>query len=124
MLKLYPNIKRRREELGLTQAQLAERIGYADKTMISKIEKGNIDLPQSKIAAIARALLTTPAALMGWIDETEPSDAERALIDGYLLDPKIRELVLFAGGIEPGENRDKYIDAIISAYKALMPAQK
>ena len=68
MLDLYKNIKARREELGLTQAQLAEKIGYADKTMISKIEKGSVDLSQSKISTIAEALRTTLAKLMGWED--------------------------------------------------------
>ncbi len=68
MLDLYKNLKARREELGMTQAQLAEKIGYADKTMISKIEKGSVDLSQSKIAVIAKALKTTPSELMGWTD--------------------------------------------------------
>ena len=72
MLDLYKNIKARREELGLTQAQLAEKIGYADKTMISKIEKGSVDLSQSKISTIAEALKTTPARLMGWEDTDSP----------------------------------------------------
>lgn len=72
MLELYRNIKMRREALGLTQAQLAELSGYADKTMISKIEKGAVDLSQSKIVAIAAALKTTPRALMGW-DKSIPS---------------------------------------------------
>ena len=70
MLELYRNIKRRREELGITQGQLAELIGYADKTMVSKIENGAVDLAQSKIVSIAKALKTTPAALMGW--ENQP----------------------------------------------------
>lgn len=69
MLELYMNIRKRREELGLNQTQLAKLIGYADKTMISKIEKGQVDLPQSKIVIIADALRTTPAALMGWEKE-------------------------------------------------------
>lgn len=48
-MKLYDNIKKRREELRMTQGELAAKTGYADKTMISKIENGNVDLPQSKI---------------------------------------------------------------------------
>lgn len=68
MLDLYMNIKKRRESLGMSQTKLAELSGYADKTMISKIENGNIDLAQSKIVAIANALKTTPRALMGWDD--------------------------------------------------------
>lgn len=68
MLDLYMNIKKRREDIGMSQTKLAELTGYADKTMISKIENGNVDLAQSKIVAIAKALKTTPRALMGWDD--------------------------------------------------------
>lgn len=72
-MKLYENIRKRREELRMTQGDLAAKTGYADKTMISKIEKGVIDLPQSKIYLFAQALNTTPRALMGWTSEnTQP----------------------------------------------------
>ena len=70
MLKLYENIKNRRLELGLTQTQLADKLGYADKSMIAKIEKGSIDLPQSKILAFANALNLSPGDLMGWEDSS------------------------------------------------------
>ncbi len=66
MLQLYKNIKNRRTELHLTQSELADKMGYADKSMIAKIEKGLVDLPQSKILAFANALETTPSYLMGW----------------------------------------------------------
>ena len=49
MLQLYKNIKSRRIELNMTQSDLASKIGYADKSMIAKIEKGVIYLPQSKL---------------------------------------------------------------------------
>lgn len=70
MLQLYTNIRNRRKELGLTQTELAERLGYADKSMIAKIEAGNIDLAQSKIWAFADALQTSPSDLYGW-DESQ-----------------------------------------------------
>lgn len=72
MLKLYENIRNRRLELTLTQDELARRLGYSGKSMIAKIEKGLVDLPQSKIEAFADALHTTPCVLMGW--DTEDSD--------------------------------------------------
>lgn len=78
MLNLYTNIKNRRLELDLTQTQLAERLGYADKSMIAKIEKGQIDLSHSKILALAAALQTTPGDLMGWEDEASSSAAAPA----------------------------------------------
>lgn len=65
MLQIYTNIKTRRKQLGYTQTELAKKLGYADKSMIAKIEKGQVDLSQSKIMAFAKALETTASALMG-----------------------------------------------------------
>jgi len=62
-------IKTRREELKMTQTALAEATGYTGKTAISKIENGINDLTQSKIISFAHALRTTPAYLMGWVDD-------------------------------------------------------
>lgn len=61
-------IRSRREELKLSQNALAELIGYADKSAISKIENGINELNQSKIAMFADALQTTTSYLMGWTD--------------------------------------------------------
>lgn len=74
MLQLYKNIKHRRKELGMTQTDLAKKLGYTDKSMISKIENGSIDLPQSKIISFAEVLNISPSDLMGW---EEPSPANK-----------------------------------------------
>lgn len=89
MLKLYENIKNRRLELGLTQTQLADKLGYADKSMIAKIEKGSIDLPQSKILAFANALKLAPGDLMGWDDNPSSSAPDQAAV----LDPAEEHLL-------------------------------
>lgn len=69
MLKLYQNIKRLREERGLSQDTLAKLTGYTDRSSITKIEKGQVDLQQSKIELFAKALGTTSRDLMGWDEE-------------------------------------------------------
>ncbi len=66
MLVLYENIRRRREELGISQEELANMLGYKSRSSINKIEKGINDIPQSKIVEFARALRITPEELMGW----------------------------------------------------------
>ena len=66
MLDLYKNIKKRRLELDMSQQELAEAVGYKGKSMISQVEKGLVDLPESMIIKFADALYTTPATLMGW----------------------------------------------------------
>ena len=72
MANIYERIKARRQELGLTVEELANRMGYKDKSSISKIENGKADIPQSKVEAFARALETTTAYLMGIDEEKEP----------------------------------------------------
>ena len=70
-MTLGERIKARRKEIGMTQTELANKTGYADKSAISKIEKGMIELGQKGIVTFANALDTTPAFLMGWLDEED-----------------------------------------------------
>lgn len=70
MTEIGKNIAYRRTELGMTQEELAKRMGYKSKTSINKIEKGINDIPQTKIVKFAEVLRTTPAYLMGW-EKTE-----------------------------------------------------
>lgn len=109
MLELYKNIKKRRQQLKMTQTDLALKMGYADKSMIAKIEKGNVDLPQSKILAFANALETTPGELMGWDYETEATETVDNI---YKLDKiKLPMLGKVACGepIFADEDRESYI---------------
>lgn len=109
MLELYKNIKRRRQQLKMTQTDLALKMGYADKSMIAKIEKGNVDLPLSKILAFANALETTPGELMGWDYETEATETVDNI---YKLDKiKLPMLGKVACGepIFADEDRESYI---------------
>jgi phage repressor protein C with HTH and peptisase S24 domain/DNA-binding XRE family transcriptional regulator len=67
MEELYRRIRRRRRELGLTQQQLADELHY-ERSSIAKIEKGEVDLPLSKILAFSRILSLPPMELLG-LDE-------------------------------------------------------
>jgi len=73
-------IKARREELGMTQEELAEKLGYKSKSTINKIEMGINDITQSKIIAFAKALDTTASLLMGWeeIGNIEVTNVEKS----------------------------------------------
>ena len=65
-MKIGDRIKHRRIELGMSQDELARRLGYRSRSSINKIEKDASGLPQTKIAAIASVLQTTPSFIMGW----------------------------------------------------------
>ena len=68
-------IRETREKRGLTQQQLAEMVGYTNRSSIAKVEKGMVDLSETKIAAFAKALNVTPAFLLG-IEEVAPNITE------------------------------------------------
>ena len=58
-----------RKKLGLSQDKLVEMVGYSERSGIAKIENGNVDLPASKIKALAKALNTTEIYLMALEDD-------------------------------------------------------
>lgn len=49
-------IKDRRTELGMSQAELAKKLGYSGKSMVSLIETGKRSLNASQIGPLAKAL--------------------------------------------------------------------
>lgn len=65
MLELYQNIKKYRIAREWSQADLAQRVGYADKSMISRIENGKVDLQLGQIKKFAEVLGVTPGELLG-----------------------------------------------------------
>ena len=68
-MTLGEKVKLKREELNLSQEELAEKMNYKSKTSIHKIEVGITDLPLSKVKELAAVLKTTPAYLMGWEED-------------------------------------------------------
>ena len=61
-------IKARRIELNMTQDELAKAAGYTSRSSINKIELGMVDVSQSKVAKLAKALKISPTILVGWGD--------------------------------------------------------
>ena len=68
-------IKKRREELGLSQEELADKLGYKSRSSINKIELGLSDIPFSKIPLFAKALEIEPEILMGWEKNKKQEDS-------------------------------------------------
>lgn len=78
MADIGKRIMNKRKELGMTQEELAKRLGYKSKSTINKIENGTNDIPQSKIVKFAEVLQTTIAYLMGWEEKIEEKPQEMA----------------------------------------------
>lgn len=90
MVNVGQNIATARKQAGLTQEELAVRVGYKTKSAINKIELGVRDLPQKKIADFAKALGVTPGHLMGW---DAPAKEHGALAAKVLTDPNTLQMV-------------------------------
>lgn len=76
-MSIGQRIKSRREELGMSQEDLAHRIGYKSKSSINKIELDIQQLRQSKIKQIADALETTTDYIMGWSEKKNDEPKEK-----------------------------------------------
>ena len=89
MLELYRNIKRIREEKGMSQDELARLVGFKSRSSINKIEMGVNDITQSKLIAIANALHVSPGELMGEDKEVaSPADLSARLPDMVPIDAR------------------------------------
>lgn len=107
-------IRELRSKNKMTQEDLAYKVGYTSRSSINKIEKGLVDLPQSKIAEIADALNTTPGFLMGWEEtntfedfnfqmfaspnEQKLTESEEALLEIFRLIPEEQQRVFLEMG--------------------------
>lgn len=73
MADIGKRIREKRESIGMTQEELAAKLGYKNKSSIAKIEIGANDIVQSKVVEFAKALDTTVAYLMGWDNTPGPN---------------------------------------------------
>jgi transcriptional regulator with XRE-family HTH domain len=69
-------IRERRLELGLTQEELAHRMGYKSKSTINKIEKDLHDVNQTNLIKLSKALDCSPSFFIETPSHIDrPSDA-------------------------------------------------
>lgn len=96
-MSIGDNIRFRRKELDMTLEEVATLVGISRQTM-SRYETGIIgNIPSDKIEALASALRTSPAYLMGWAEHDVPP-----LPDNILPMPKMHKIPLL-GTIACGE---------------------
>ena len=125
--KLSEKIRSRRKELKMSQEELASLVGYTDRSIISRIEKGLIDLTESKIMAIAKALKVTPEILVGW--EEKPKEKENNIFS-QLTEEELAKLekfnnmstVMFMN--EGNDISDKDKETLAIAYAEVLISQR
>ena len=100
-MKIGERIKYRREELGLSQDELARRLGYKSRSSINKIENDASGLPQTKIVAIANALRTTPAFILGWEETQKKNDIATDIAVRLVKDSEFLSVVEIINKLNP-----------------------
>ena len=86
-MEIGEKIKKRRLELGMSQRELARTMGYSDNSTLNRIEKGTVDVSQSKVVQFSKALNCSIAYLMDWEEDEQIATAknltssEKALLE-------------------------------------------
>ena len=112
-MTLYERIRQLRIDAGMSQDDLAKAMGYSDRSMITKIESGKVDISQKKIIAFARVLNTTTSYLMGLDDHDSESSAQPKT-------DKINNLVRILNELPPEESAQA-VDMFTSMFKLMFP---
>lgn len=84
--KIGQRIKQVREALGMTQAELARRMGYSARSTINRIENGSQAFPMKKLDKFAQVLDVTPAYLAGFTQEDIPDGLNKEHYLDYIFD--------------------------------------
>ena len=116
MTKIGENIRKMREKRGLTQEELAARMGYKSKSTINKIERGVNDIPQSKIIKFAECLNTSSSVLMGWVEEDESAknDVLANIVLELRKDEELLDMVVQLS--ELSKDRRQALKPVLDAY--------
>lgn len=85
-------IRRRREELGLSQDDLAKMMGYSGRSSISVVELDKRDITWENVCKYAKALKCTPSYLMSWEDPIPDDDLE--ILEQVYADPVLRKKLM------------------------------
>lgn len=79
-MKFNDRIRQRREELNMTQEDLAFKVGYAGRSSIARIELGSTDLRRDKLIKIATALNVSPQWILTGQDMNDEQNLQATIV--------------------------------------------
>lgn len=107
-MNIGDRVKYLREQKGMTQEELATRLGYKSKSSVAHIENGR-DIPRSMVVTLADILETTPAYLMGWDEEQKESTPI----------PQNRSAIIERINALPDDQFERFADRVLGYLDAL-----
>lgn len=113
-IEIGKKIKARRKELGMTQEELAFKLGYKHKSSIAKIEDGSREVQLDGLIRFSTVLDIDMDQLTGFSEFMEnDTEITNAAIASHRLidDPELTDIVLKISKLKP-EKRNKVIQAI------------
>ena len=113
-------IKQRRQELGLTQEELARRLGNKTRASVCTVERDKEDLTTDRVEKYAAALECSPAYLMGYVNNPDPS--AHPIVDAAL---RAGATVVIKNGSESDlQIQDDDEQILIRGFRAASPDRK
>ena len=80
-MTIYERIRQLRISQGMSQFDLAKKVGYEGRSAISKVEAGDRDISQSMIQKYAEALNVSPTFLLYGEEERHKSQKTKKLTE-------------------------------------------
>jgi transcriptional regulator with XRE-family HTH domain len=111
-------------DLGMSQEELAEAVGYTGRSAIARIESGRNKVSISKIPIFAKALHTTEAYLLGVDSKKSAEEAVITYAQNSTSDTakKLRDHLLSAMKLLEAEQREE--SEVSAKFKRLTPANQ
>ena len=102
------NIRKRRQELRMSQQELADAMGYKTRSTVAKIESGENDVSQKKLQKFAAVLDTTVEALI--------SSYMAAEVQAVLDHGRDKSVAVILAGGSFGENRQNIPSQFVNVH--------
>ena len=104
-------IRSRRDELKISQTDLAEKIQVSKQTLYKYENDIVTNIPSDKIEALAQALDVTPAYLMGWTDHKDKRITDPVIEVYSNREETYKAISLYAQYLSlPPEKRDSFLN--------------
>ena len=115
-MEIGEKIRIRRIQLRMSQRELARKMGYKGNSTLARIEQGDVDISQTRIAQFADVLGVSIAWLMDWEEVEKKNDQLVPLVTRLRKDDKFMDAVLMLDTLTPQQ-----FEAVMQMLSAFNP---